>query len=131
MEPFAENIEKHTLQNKDFRRVLYTGKYAQIVLMSLLPGEDIGEEVHHVDQFLRFESGEGVSIIDGKEYPVSDGSAVLVPAGARHNIINSGKEFLKLYTLYAPPNHLEGRVHHTKQEAEADIEDEQFGEISL
>jgi mannose-6-phosphate isomerase-like protein (cupin superfamily) len=127
-EPFADAIEKHTLENEDFRRVLYTAKHSQIVLMSLSPGEDIGEEVHHVDQFLRFEAGEGMSIIDGKEYHVSDGSAVLVPAGARHNIVNTGHESLKLYTLYAPPNHIDGRVHHTKADAEADVEDEEFGE---
>ena len=126
--PFAQNIEQLTVENEDFRQVLYTGQHSQVVLMSIEPGDDIGEEVHHVDQFLRFEKGEGKSIIDGVEYPVTDGSAVLVAAGARHNILNTGTSALKLYTVYAPPNHIDGRVHHTKADAVADIEDEEFGE---
>ena len=125
---FTENIEQLTVENEDFRRVLYTGQHSQVVLMAIEPGDDIGEEIHHVDQFLRFEKGEGKSIIDGVEYSVTDGSAVLVPAGARHNILNTGTGALKLYTVYAPPNHIDGRVHHTKADAVADIEDEEFGE---
>jgi mannose-6-phosphate isomerase-like protein (cupin superfamily) len=95
--------------------------------MSLLPGEDIGAEVHHVDQFFRFEAGEGKAVIDGREYPVGNGIAVLVPAGSEHNIINTGSESLKLYTVYAPANHIDGRVHHTKADAVADTEDEEAG----
>ena len=126
--PFAQNIEQLTVENEDFRQVLYTGQHSQVVLMSIEPGDDIGEEVHHVDQFLRFEKGEGKSIVDGVEYPVTDGTAILVPAGARHNILNTGTGALKLYTVYAPPNHIDGRVHHTKADAAADIKDEAFGE---
>ena len=126
--PFAQNIEQLTVENEDFRQVLYTGQHSQVVLMSIEPGDDIGEEIHHVDQFLRFEKGEGKSIVDGVEYPVTDGTAILVPAGARHNILNTGTGALKLYTVYAPPNHIDGRVHHTKADAVADIEDEEFGE---
>ena len=126
--PYSANIEKLALENTDFRRVLYTAPHSQLVLMSLLPGEEIGAEVHHVDQFFRFESGTGKAVIDGVEYPVSDGSAVLVPAGANHNFINTGSAPMKLYTVYAPANHIDGRVHHTKADAEADTEDEAFGE---
>ncbi|MDB5238715.1 MAG: uncharacterized protein JWO00_50 [Candidatus Parcubacteria bacterium] len=126
MIPYTANIEKLTLANTDFRHVLYTSAHMQIVLMSLKPGQDIGMEVHHVDQFFRFESGKGKSIINGKEYPVSDGSVILVPTGSEHNVINTGDEPLKLYTVYAPPNHIEGRVHKTKTAAEKDAEDEEF-----
>ena len=127
-QPYCDNIEKLTLDNQDFRRVLYTASHSQLVLMSILPGEDIGLEVHHVDQFFRFESGSGVSIVDGLEYAVSDGTALLVPAGAEHNIKNTGTVPLKLYTVYAPANHIDGRIHKTKADAEKDVEDEQFGE---
>ena len=125
--PYAENIEKLTLENTNFRKVLYTAPHSQLVLMSLLPGEDIGVEVHHVDQFFRFEAGDGKSVIDGVEYPVSDGTAILVPAGAEHNIINTGSTSMKLYTVYAPANHIDGRIHVTKADAVADEEDEAFG----
>ena len=125
--PYAENIEKLTLENTNFRKVLYTGLHSQLVLMSLLPGEDIGNEVHHVDQFFRFEAGIGKSVIDGVEYPVSDGTAVIVPAGLEHNIINTGDKPMKLYTVYAPANHIDGRIHVTKADAMADEEDEKFG----
>jgi mannose-6-phosphate isomerase-like protein (cupin superfamily) len=128
MTPYHANIEKLTLENTDFRRVLYTAPHSQLVLMSLLPGEDIGSEVHHVDQFFRFEAGEGKSIIDGQEFPVKDGDVVIVPAGAEHNFINTGTELLKLYTVYSPANHIDGRVHKTKADAIADTEDEAFGE---
>lgn len=126
-QPYCDNIEKLTIENADFRRVLYTAPHSQLVLMSLLPGEDIGAEVHHVDQFFRFEAGEGKAVIDGREYPVGNGIAVLVPAGSEHNIINTGSESLKLYTVYAPANHIDGRVHHTKADAVADTEDEEAG----
>ena len=125
--PYAQNIEKLTLENTNFRKVLYTGPHSQLVLMSLLPGEDIGNEVHHVDQFFRFEAGTGTSVIDGVEYPVSDGTAILVPSGAEHNIINTGATAMKLYTVYAPANHIDGRLHVTKADAIADEEDEEFG----
>ncbi|MDE2188122.1 MAG: cupin domain-containing protein [Patescibacteria group bacterium] len=128
MTPFYENIEKLTLENNDYRRVLYTGLHSQVVLMSVAPGDEIGMEVHHVDQFLRFESGVGKAIIDGDEFALKDGTAVLVPAGANHNVINTGKKPLKLYTVYAPANHIEGTIHHTKADADKDEADEAFGE---
>ncbi|MFA6295163.1 MAG: cupin domain-containing protein [Candidatus Paceibacterota bacterium] len=127
--PFIANIEQLTLDNSCFRQVLYTAPHSQLVLMSLLPGEEIGAEVHHkVDQFFRFERGQGKVVVDGKEYPVTDGSALLVPAGLEHNIINTGSESLKLYTVYSPANHIDGRVHETKADAIADDADEKFGE---
>jgi mannose-6-phosphate isomerase-like protein (cupin superfamily) len=125
--PYCVDIEKLTLENTYFRQVLYTAEHSQIVLMSLLPGEDIGAEVHHVDQFFRFERGEGKAIIDGKEYALKDGTALLVPAGANHNILNTGMTPMKLYTVYAPANHIDGRIHKTKADAQADTEDEKFG----
>ena len=119
MEGYVIDIEKASKENKCFRKVLYTAKSSQLVLMSLKPGEDIGEEVHDLDQFLRCEAGEGKAVLNGKEYPVHDGVAVVVPAGAKHNIINTSKnEALKLYTLYSPPNHRDGTIHATKQETE-------------
>lgn len=121
------NIEQETTDNKDFRRVIFTGPNSQLVLMTLLPGEDIGAEVHHVDQFFRIESGQGKAVVNGKEYEVEDGSALLVPSGLEHNIINTGMEPLNLYTLYSPANHIDGRVHPTKSDALADTEDEEFG----
>jgi mannose-6-phosphate isomerase-like protein (cupin superfamily) len=116
---FVGKIEKDTLKNKDFRRVLYTGKYSQLVLMSLKPGEEIGEEVHDdVDQFFRFEEGKGVVVIDDVEHEVKDGVAVVVPSGAKHNVINTSKKNdLKLYTIYSPPEHQDGVVRKTKKEA--------------
>jgi len=121
---FVGVIEKETKKNTDFRRVLYTGKYSQLVLMSLKPGEEIGEETHDdVDQFFRFEEGEGKVIIDGVEHRVKDGNAVVVPAGARHNVINTSKAAnLKLYTIYSPPEHQDGVVRRTKKEAMASEE---------
>lgn len=118
---FAINIERATLENNYFRKVLYTAKYSQLVLMSLKPGEEIGMEVHeNNDQFFRFEEGQGKCIINGHEYEVSNGSAVIVPAGAQHNVINTLKTgSLKLYTIYSPPVHEEGIVRATKEEAEA------------
>jgi len=129
MTGFHGNIEELTLANTNFRQVLYTGKHTQLVLMCLKPGEEIGEEVHNtVDQFFRFEQGIGKVLIDGSEYNVKDGSAVIVPAGAKHNVINvSTTDDLKLYTLYSPANHIDGRIHKTRDEAMADEEDEEFG----
>jgi mannose-6-phosphate isomerase-like protein (cupin superfamily) len=117
-------IEKETKRNTDFRRVLYTGKHSQLVLMSIKPGEEIGEETHEeVDQFFRFEEGEGKVIIDGVEHRVKDGNGVIVPAGARHNVINTSNLVnLKLYTIYSPPEHQDGVVRHTKKEAMASEE---------
>jgi mannose-6-phosphate isomerase-like protein (cupin superfamily) len=122
---FGIDIEKETKKNTDFRRVLYTGKFSQLVLMSLKPGEEIGEEVHDtVDQFFRFEEGEGVVIIDGVEHPVGDGIAIIVPSGARHNVINkSSKKNLRLYTIYSPPEHQDKVIRHTKADALRDPEE--------
>lgn len=122
MKGFNTNIEKATLENNNFRKVLYTGKHCQLVLMSLLPKEEIGMEVHtDNDQFFRFEKGQGKCIIDGNEYVLTDGSCIVVPAGAQHNIINvSESEPLKLYTIYSPAHHKDGIVRATKAEAEAD-----------
>jgi mannose-6-phosphate isomerase-like protein (cupin superfamily) len=116
---FAANLEEETKKNTDFRRVLYTGKYSQLVLMCLKPKEDIGEETHDdVDQFFRFEEGEGVVVIDGTKHVVKDGIGVIVPSGAKHNVINtSTTKTLKLYTIYSPPEHLDKVVRKTKQEA--------------
>ena len=123
MKGFYGNIEKNTLGNNNFRKVLYTAKYSQLVAMSLKPGEEIGEEVHDIDQFLRIEKGEGKAILDGAEHKLEDGSAIVVPAGTKHNIINtSSGQAMKLYTLYSPPNHRDGVVHAAKDEAMADNE---------
>lgn len=121
MKGFSINIEEATLENGNFRKVLYTSKYSQLVLMSLKPGEEIGMEVHEEnDQFFRFEQGKGKCIIDGNEYELSDGVAVVVPAGAQHNVINTSEtEELKLYTIYSPAHHKDGIVRSTKEEAEA------------
>ena len=110
------------MKNGEFRRVLYTAKHCQLVLMALKPREEIGEEVHTLDQFFRVEEGAGEAVLDGVRTPISAGFAVLVPAGAKHNIINSGAVPLKLYTIYSPPNHCDGVVHHTRADAEADNE---------
>lgn len=121
MQGYVENIEKVALENENFRKVLYTSKNSQLVVMSLKPREEIGEEVHHLDQFIRCEAGEGKAILDGVEHNLSDGFVVLVPAETGHNIINTSTEKpLKLYTLYSPPNHRDGVLHRTKEEAEAD-----------
>ena len=117
---FCDDIDRLTIDNEDFRRVLYTGEHLQLVLMSLAPGEEIGEEVHEDrDQFFRFEEGEGVVVIDGKEHKVQDDFAVIVPAGARHNVRNTSEEPLQFYTLYGPPEHKDRVVHRTTEEAEA------------
>jgi mannose-6-phosphate isomerase-like protein (cupin superfamily) len=122
MKGFVENIESLSVANPDFRRVLYTAKNCQLVIMSLKPGEEIGEEVHKLDQFFRVEEGTGEAILDGVSKPVSAGYAIVVPAGAKHNIVNTGKIGLKLYTIYAPPNHRDGVVHVTRSDAEKDSE---------
>lgn len=118
---YKENIEELTLENDNFRRVLYTAEHCQLVAMSLLPGEEIGSEVHKDgDQFFRFEKGEGKVLINETEYAVGDGDVIIVPAGATHNVINTSTAFnLKLYTIYAPPHHQDGVVRVTKAEAEA------------
>ncbi len=125
MKGFKSNIEKDTLGNTYFRRVLYTGKNSQLVLMNLKPGEEIGEEVHKtVDQFFRFEKGEGTVSIDDVKHKVADGDAVIVPAGARHNVLNTSKATdLKLYTIYSPPEHQDGTVRKTKTDALAKPEE--------
>lgn len=122
MKGFSAKIEAATKANANFRRVLYTGKHSQLVLMSLKPKEEIGLETHpDNDQFFRFEAGEGKCVIDGNEYLVSDGDAVLVPAGAKHNVINtSDSQDLKMYTIYSPAHHQDGIVRATKAEAEKD-----------
>jgi mannose-6-phosphate isomerase-like protein (cupin superfamily) len=123
MKGYVDDIQRVTIGNADFRRVLYTGSNLQLVLMTLQPGEQIGEETHDDrDQFFRFEEGRGEVLIDGLRHEVVDDFAVIVPAGARHNVINSGATPLKLYTLYAPPEHRDAVVHHTKADAAADEE---------
>lgn len=127
---YIDNIEKLSIRNDNFRKVLYTTKNLQLVVMSLKPGEEIGEEVHDVDQFFRIEKGAGQAVIDGQPSDMSDGTTIIVSAGAKHNIINSSdSEPLKLYTLYCPPHHQDGTMHATKAEAEGD--DEHFdGKVS-
>lgn len=124
MQGYKDNIEKLTLENENFRKVLYTGKHSQLVLMSLKPKEEIGEEIHdESDQFFRFEKGTGKVIIDGNEKNVSDGDAVIVPTGAKHNIINTSETTkLKLYTIYSPAHHKDQTIHQTKEQAEQDSE---------
>ncbi len=124
MKGFVQNIENIAIKNEDFRQVLYTAKNCQLVVMSLKPKEEIGMEVHQLDQFFRVEEGMGEAVLDGIHRIISAGFCVLVPAGTNHNIINTGSTSMKLYTLYSPPNHRDGVVHHTRAEAEAD--DEQF-----
>jgi mannose-6-phosphate isomerase-like protein (cupin superfamily) len=122
MKGFIQNIEDIAIKNQDFRRVLYTAGNCQLVVMALKPREEIGMEVHKLDQFFRVEEGTGEAILDGVHTAIRAGFAVLVHAGANHNIINTGDVPLKLYTLYAPPNHRDGVVHHTRTEAEKDNE---------
>ena len=123
MKGFITEIEQDTLANDYFRKVLYTARYSQLVVMCLKPSEDIGAEVHKLDQFIRCEQGAGTATLDGVEHSMSSGVAVIVPAGTLHNITNtSSTEAMKLYTVYAPPNHRDGVVHKTKADAEADTE---------
>ncbi len=125
MKGFKSNIEKDTIKNKNFRKVLYTSEHKQLVLMTLRPKEEIGLETHpENDQFFRFEAGKGRVEIDGNKYTVKDGDAVIIPAGAKHNVVNtSATEDLKMYTIYSPPHHKDQIVRKTKEEAEANEED--------
>ena len=126
MKGYIINIENESRKNKDYRRVLYTAKNSQLVLMNIAPNEEIGEEVHHLDQFLRFEEGDGKVVIDGVESNVMDGDAVVIPGGTLHNVINIGNKPLKLYTVYSPPEHKEGTIHQTK----SDEKEEHFDGIT-
>lgn len=132
MRGFVTNIEKDTQENNFFRKVIFTAEHSQLVLMALKPGEEIGEEVHDtLDQFFRFESGEGKVVIEGEESNIGDGFAAVVPAGTKHNVINTSSDKpLKLYTIYSPPNHQDGTIHQTKEKAMAS--DEHFdGKLSF
>lgn len=122
MKGFVQDIEGITLKNDDFRRVLYTAKNCQLVVMALKPKEEIGAEAHKSDQFFRVEEGSGEAVLDGVRTTIRAGFAVVVPGGTNHNIINTGSVPLKLYTLYSPPNHRDGVVHHTRENAKADNE---------
>ncbi|MBZ1356242.1 MAG: cupin domain-containing protein [Candidatus Nealsonbacteria bacterium] len=130
MKGYIDNIEDVTKENDNFRKVLYTGKNSQLVVMSIKPGEEIGEEVHDLDQFIRIEAGRGVAILDGVEHDIRDDFAIVVPAGANHNIINtSSDKTLKLYTVYSPPEHKDVVIHATKEDAMAD-EDDHFDGVT-
>jgi len=122
MHGFVEDIEDLAVKNTNYRRVLYTARHSQLVLMALKAGEEIGAEVHKLDQFFRVEEGAGEAILEGVRSPIRAGFAILVPAGAKHNIVNTGTAPLKLYTLYSPPNHRDGVIHPTRRDAEADTE---------
>jgi mannose-6-phosphate isomerase-like protein (cupin superfamily) len=122
MKGFVKDIEDLAVKNDDFRQVLYTAKHCQLVVMALKPKEEIGAEVHQLDQFFRVEAGSGEAVLDGVRTAIRAGFAVVVPAGTNHNIVNTGTTPLKLYTIYSPPNHRDGVVHHTRAEAEADNE---------
>ena len=122
MQGYVTNVEKLSLENDYFRKVLYTDKNCQLVIMSLTAGDDIGEEVHDVDQFLRIEKGVGRAILNDVPNDIEDGSVIIVPAGTKHNIVNTGTGSMKLYTLYMPPHHRDGVIHKTKADAEADSE---------
>lgn len=125
MNGYVDNIEQLTLENENFRKVLYTDARLQLVVMCLQAGEEIGEEVHGVDQFFRIEEGTGVAYLDGVAHPIQDGTTIIVPGGVKHNVVNTSKdESLKLYTLYVPPEHKDGTIHVTK--AEADAAEEHF-----
>ena len=126
MKGYINDIEQATLHNENFRQVLYTTKLSQLVVMSIEPGQKIGEEVHDVDQFLRIEAGEGCAILDGLKHGLADGFSITVPAGTRHNVINTGSQALKLYTVYSPPNHKDGLIHKTKADAEAGEADDHW-----
>ena len=117
MKGYITNIEKATVENADYRRVLYTAKNSQLVLMSLKTGEEIGEEVHHLDQFIRIEKGKCRVVLDGVEHIMEDNHAVVIPAGTKHNVINIGETELKLYSIYSPPEHKDATIHKTKADA--------------
>lgn len=123
MQGYTGNIEELTLENTNFRKVLFTGQHMQLVVMSLLPGEEIGEEVHEgTDQFFRVEAGQARFVVSGEETLVGEDEVFIVPAGSKHNVIQSGQETLKLYTIYTPPNHPDGTVHKTKAEADINLD---------
>ncbi len=127
--PYTTNIIKETKKNTFFRKVLFTGTRSQLVVMDIPPGGEVGEETHkYTEQTLFFLSGTGKSVLDGKENPISAGDVVVVTPGTKHNFINTGMEPLKIYTVYAPPNHIDGRIHMTKADADKDVEDEAIGE---
>jgi mannose-6-phosphate isomerase-like protein (cupin superfamily) len=132
MKGYVDDIQARTLENKDFRRVLYTGKNLQLVLMTIAPGDEIGEEVHEDrDQFFRIEEGEGEVVIDGQTHQIEDDDAIIVPAGARHNVRNPGDAPLKLYTIYGPPEHKDKVIHKDKAQAERDHDNDHWdGETS-
>lgn len=123
MKGFINDIESETLENTNFRKVLYTASYMQLVLMSIPAGEDIGEEVHGQDQFIRIEAGNGKAVLDDVSHDIADGSAIVIPAGTKHNIVNVGDGDLKLYSIYAAPHHKDDVVHRTKADAEKDEEE--------
>jgi len=122
MKGFVQDIEALAVENSRFRQVLYTAKHSQLVLMALKPGEEIGAEVHQLDQFFRVEEGTGEAVLDKVRTAIQPGFAILIPAGTNHNIINTGNVAMKLYSIYAPPNHRDGVVHHTRADAESDNE---------
>ncbi|OGF22419.1 cupin [Candidatus Falkowbacteria bacterium RBG_13_39_14] len=122
MQGFVANLDQTTKENIYFRKVLYTARHSQLVVMSLKPGEDIGEEVHELDQFIKIEQGKGKAVLDGKEHEIEDGAGVVIPAGTRHNIINNSEVEMKLYTVYSPPEHKDGTIHPLK----ADVAEEHF-----
>ena len=131
MKGYVANIEKETKENENFRKVLYTAKFSQLVVMNLAPNEEIGEEVHELDQFIRLEKGKGKAVLDGAEHEIEDDFAIVIPAGTRHNIINtSSDEPMKLYTIYSPPEHRDGVVHATKADATEDKTDEFEGKTT-
>lgn len=131
MKGYVANIEKETEANENFRKVLYTAKFSQLVVMALEPLEEIGEEVHTLDQFIRVEKGTGKAVLDGAEHELADGSAIVIPAGTKHNVINTSEtEPMKLYTIYSPPEHRDGVVHATKDDALADKTDEFDGKTT-
>ena len=121
MQPFVADLKALTKENRDFRRVVFTSDHAQVVVMAIPPDEEIGEEIHIVDQFLYIVEGEGEAVLNGREQPIDKGEAIAVPAGTRHNVRNTGDEPLKLFTIYAPPQHAAGTVHKTKAEAMKEV----------
>ncbi|MFH1145862.1 MAG: cupin domain-containing protein [bacterium] len=122
MQHYIINIEQVAKENENFRKVLFTATQSQLVVMSLKPKEEIGEETHTLDQFIRIETGKGLAVLNGTEYPIEDGTAVVIPAGTLHNIINTSEEPMKLYTVYSPPEHRDGVIHATREQAVADNE---------
>lgn len=127
--PYQTNIVKAAEENQDFRHVLFTGMKSQLVVMSILPGGEVGQETHkHTEQTLYFQSGTGVAILDGKTTPIGPGDVVVVTPGTQHNFRNTGSVPMKIFTTYAPPNHIDGRIQKTKADADADVDDEAFGE---